>query len=132
MTVRYINRSAVNVTWTPVTESNFSINGYTVHYSSVAVDRVTTSRRCSGSVFFDHNRDLTSYGIITDLSEVYHGYEFTVLIETSSGTLGEITDFTPVIGLQENRSSTTDAPTGSECKHLIWYTHKHIHASIIM
>ena len=117
MTVRYINKSAVNITWNPVTDnSEYTIEGYTVHYSSVAVDRVRT--RCSGSVFFNHSEESTSYGVIGDLNENYDGFEFTVLIETENGTFGKVTDVTPIIGLRkDDRSYTTDTTTVSEYLH---------------
>ena len=117
MTVRYINKSAVSITWNPVTDnSDYTIEGYTVHYSSVAVDRVRT--RCSGSVFFNNSEESTSYGVIGDLNEDYDGFEFTVLIETENGTFGEVTDVTPVIGLRnDDRSHTMDTTTVSEYLH---------------
>jgi hypothetical protein len=115
VTVRYINRSAVNITWTPVADSDdYTIQGYTVHYSSVSVNRVKGS--CNGSAVFNHSGGSTSYGVIPDLSEEYDGYGFTVLIETNNVTLGD--DVTPIIGLRSNNNittnSTTDSPTESE------------------
>ena len=119
VTVRYINTSAVNITWIPVTNNdNYIIEGYTVHYSSVAVDTLaeTMERSCSGRAFFNHSGESTSYGVIYDLSEEYDGYQFIVLIHTSNGTLGNITDVTPVIGLRSNIiSTTTYTQTDSEC-----------------
>ena len=109
VTVIYINQSAVNITWTPVSDSeNYTIQGYTVEYSSVSVMRV--KGRCNGSEFFNDNRELTSFGVISGLSDEYDGYGFTVLIETNNGTLGD--DVTPVIGLRNDNimipNSTTD------------------------
>lgn len=116
MTVRYINPCAVNVTWTPVSDGeDYTIQGYTVEYSSVSVMRV--KGRCNGSAFFNHSGAVTSYGVIAGLSEEYDGYGFTVLIETNNETLGD--DVTPVIGLRSNNiniitNSTTDLPADSE------------------
>ena len=122
VTVRYINQSAVNITWTPLLDiDDYSVEGYTVHYSSVSLMRV--KGRCNGSAFFNQSRESISYGIISDLSEEYDGFEFTVLIETSNGTLGDIRNVTPVIGLRSNIMTTTgtiDTPTDSECYHLAY------------
>ena len=115
MTVRYINQSAVNVTWTPASDSdNYTVEGYTVYYSSVSLMKVRS--RCSGSAFFNHSRESTSYGVISDLSEEYDGYEFTVLIMANNETLGNISDVTPIIALRSRAiTTTTDTPTESEC-----------------
>ena len=130
VTVRYINQSAVNITWTPVFEiDDYSVEGYIVHYSSVSLSTMRVKGRCSGSAFFNQSRESTSYGIISDLSEEYDGFEFTILIETSNGTLGDVRNVTPVIGLRNNitiTNGTTNTPTDSECYHLAYRcTHEH-------
>ena len=114
MNVTYINQSAVNITWTPVSDiENYTIQGYTIEYSSVSV--TTVKGRCNGSEFFNENGELTSFGVISGLSEEYDGYGFTVLIETTNGTIGD--DVTPIISLRNDNiipNSATDPPANSE------------------
>lgn len=117
MNITYINQSAVNITWTPVFDiENYTVQGYTVEYSSVSV--TTVKGRCNGSKFFNENGELTSFGVISGLSEEYDGYGFTVLIKINNGTLGD--DVTPIIGLRSNDdniiipNSTTAPPADSE------------------
>ena len=114
VTVRYINQSAVEITWTVPENHNYTIESYTVHYSSVSVNRVKYNGRCNGTAHFNHSGGSVNSGVISGLSDEYDGYEFMVLIETNIGTLGD--DITPVIGLQSNNiipNSTTDPPANS-------------------
>ena len=126
VTVRYINESAVNITWMPVNDVDYRIEGFTVYYSSVSVNEVL--RSCNGSAFFNNS---TTSGIISDLSEDYDGYEFTVIIQTDSMAFGEpeITDIPSVIALRDSycgRTSTTYSTAYSKCS-FTWNKFKVIH-----
>lgn len=89
VTVSYINKSAVNVTWSPInviwspiTEDQLpTIGGYIVYYSPISLDKSSSEVLCISNATFRNST--TSFGVIPGLDDTQDGYQFQVVAQTS-------------------------------------------------
>ena len=120
MTVRYINESAVNISWSQITEVNDNeIEGYTVYYSPITA--TNQKSRSIKNVTFNGNGNSTNHGVIVGLSTSETGYQFLVVVRTSeSGSVQETCalDLRTVIAVH-NRSGEQDKTTEGTYNHYI-------------
>ena len=100
--MRFVNESAVNITWNAITEvADYIIDGYTVFYTPVT--ETTQNTREMSNVTFSGGGNSTTYGVIGGLGDSEDGYLFLVVAMTNETELLEhdgVLDLRNVVGLR--------------------------------